>query len=180
MYAFTIYDWGNQVRARAIVTAAGVAGVGALIALSTAFPTAAENKPQVTIKSVLPVLTAPQSQEDRLPAGMQPSQLGNVSPGSVRYLGSNAAAKYWVGQAGIAKVCLIVQIPGGNHVSRQRVPFSATSTQGVPHCGLATKMTTRRVLLKAIFFPTTSIPPTSGRRVMRPIPCGEGPKPRIF
>ncbi|MFV2010477.1 MULTISPECIES: hypothetical protein [unclassified Micromonospora] len=100
------------------VPALGVtAGVAALNVISTALPALAQDAPRVEVERMLPILALPQSVQDRVPEDVDLGHLGNVSRESVRFLGEDDIADYWVGRSGNTQVCLIVKISGGNGVS---------------------------------------------------------------
>ncbi|QKW15621.1 hypothetical protein [Verrucosispora sp. NA02020] len=104
----------SSMRTATTIATAGVAG---LIVLSTALPAIAGDDSRTSIEEMLPVLAVQQSVQDRVPASVELDKLGNVSQESVRYLGRDDVANYWVGRAGTSQVCLILQISGGNEVS---------------------------------------------------------------
>lgn len=108
----------------------------ALIVLSAAFSTAASGKPRVDVEEMLPILGASQTAHDRIPDGIDLDAIGGVRPETVRRLGIDDTAEYWVGRAGSARVCLILHISGGAEVT------AAT-------CGLITDFYKRGLALQA-------------------------------
>lgn len=93
-----------------IRTVGATAGVGLLVALSTALPATARGGPQTSLEEMLPVLATSQGPSDRIPAAVDLAELGNPSPSSTRFLGSDGTADYWVARIGGSQVCLILYV----------------------------------------------------------------------
>lgn len=73
--------------------------------------------PEVNVEDVLAVLNEPKAEYDNLPDGVDHAALGGIAPDSVRYLGQDALARYWVGVAHDSAVCLVTVIPDGNQIA---------------------------------------------------------------
>jgi hypothetical protein len=93
-----------------ILGATGV--VAALIVLSAALPATAGGESRVEVEEMLPALGAPQTSADHVPEGIDLDALGGVRPETVRSLGTDETADYWVGRAGSSRACLILHLPG--------------------------------------------------------------------
>jgi len=98
-------------------TLGATASVAALIALSAAVPATAGNSSAVGLEDMLPVLAVPQDDTDRMPHGIDLADLGGVSKDSVRAIGSDEAARYWVGRSGTSEVCLILQVAADSEMA---------------------------------------------------------------
>ncbi|WP_422770228.1 hypothetical protein ACN28C_26420 [Plantactinospora sp. WMMC1484] len=99
----------NRKALRATVVAA------VLVVTSAALPATANEK--VGVEEMLPVLGAPQVPGDRIPGGIDLDAIGGVRPETVRRLGSDDVAEYWVGRLGSSSTCLILHIAGGSEVT---------------------------------------------------------------
>lgn len=95
----------------------GLGAAGALMSLSIANPALAAGDSLVDVEEMLPVLGQPPTANDRLPEGIDPGELGDIRQSTVRSLGSDGTAEYWVARAGSSNLCLILNIPGGAEVS---------------------------------------------------------------
>ncbi|MEV0155498.1 hypothetical protein AB0H57_17390 [Micromonospora sp. NPDC050686] len=100
---------------RKILGATGV--VAALIVLSATLAMTACGGSRADVEEMLPALGAPQTEDDRIPEGIDLDALGGVRPETVRRLGADDTAEYWVGREGSSRVCLILHIPGGAEVT---------------------------------------------------------------
>jgi hypothetical protein len=89
----------------------GAVGVAAFVALATALPAIAEDGSRTSVEEMLPILASQQSASDRVPESVGISALGDISEESVRSLGGDGVANYWVARAGTSEVCLILEIP---------------------------------------------------------------------
>lgn len=98
-------------------TLGATAGVAALIALATAVPATAGSSAAVSLDKMIPALAAPQTDADHVPADVDLSGLGGVDEATVRSLGSDEAAHYWIGRAGTSEVCLIMQLMADSEVA---------------------------------------------------------------
>lgn len=87
----------------------------ALSVAAAALP-AATAAPGATLDESLPLATTTQSQQDRTPDIIELSDL-QVAPDSIRRVGSDGIADYWVGSNEGNEVCLIAHIPKDNWVA---------------------------------------------------------------
>lgn len=93
-----------------------VATITALSLVATALPAAADGS-SVNVEEMLPMLATPQTALDLVPKEVTLDSLGEIDADSVRAIGSDGVADYWVARSGTSQVCLILYIPGGNEVS---------------------------------------------------------------
>jgi hypothetical protein len=97
-----------------IVTVTVAAAAGLALAASTP---ALAGTGAMPIADVVPALKVAQTQADVPPSIVDLEALGNIDPASLRAVGSDDVASYWVGQSSTTDICLITYIRGGNEVS---------------------------------------------------------------
>lgn len=91
--------------------------MAALIGVATALPAITDDADRLDVAEVLPMLAMPQTAADSVPEVVRLDELGGVDETTVRSLGSDGTADYWVARAGQSGVCLVAHIPGGNEIS---------------------------------------------------------------
>lgn len=99
------------------ITTLGVAGTLFLASIATPVIASTEGPSPVNVEQMVPALAERQAKKDLLPSNLDSERLGGVRLDTVRSLGSDATARYWVARAGSADICLLVHIPGGADVS---------------------------------------------------------------
>lgn len=98
--------------------ALGIAGAtAALVVTFAAIPATADEAPRVDVEDMLPVLGEPQTAHDHLPTEFPLDAFGGVRPETVRSLGADDKAEYWLGRAGSSNICLMLHIPGGAEIT---------------------------------------------------------------
>lgn len=93
------------------------AAVAALIGVATALPAMTDDADRLDVEVVLPMLALSRTAADSVPKAVDLDNLGGIDEATVRSLGSDGTARYWVARAGRSGVCLIAHIPGGNEIS---------------------------------------------------------------
>lgn len=86
-------------------------GIAALVVGATALPSIAEDPSRTTLVQMIPALSKQQTKGD-LPTEAVDLSIHGVDEESIRYLGADDVAKYWVAQSVSAEVCLVMHIPG--------------------------------------------------------------------
>ncbi|MFT0846582.1 hypothetical protein VR010_02370 [Actinomycetaceae bacterium L2_0104] len=99
-----------------IGTTVGVIGVAAIVGLST-MTSATGNEGATSIDEMIPVLIRTQSAQDLPPENLPLDSIADLQRSSLRSLGSDGIADYWVARAGTSEVCLILSIPGEDAMS---------------------------------------------------------------
>lgn len=90
-------------------------GATAILALTAATPAWSANT--TAISEVAPILATAQTASDLPPAVVDLGALGGIDADTVRSLGSDEIASYWIGQTSNSDICLITHIRGGNEVA---------------------------------------------------------------
>lgn len=98
-------------------TTASVALVGAAGLVLAASTPALAGTGTTPIEDVVPIFSLTQTAADVPPSNVNLEALGDIDPESVRAVGSDDVASYWVGQSADEDICLITYIPGGNEVA---------------------------------------------------------------
>ncbi len=99
---------------KTILAASGAAGV-LIVSAALAAP-AAQAHSAVSLAELVPALSAPQTAADQVPAVVDLEALGVTETSTVRALGSEDGASYWVARSGAEDICLIVHIAGGDEI----------------------------------------------------------------
>lgn len=94
----------------------GLGGVVALITTAVVAPSASASDGQ-QIESLIPAFERAQTPADRVPSTVDLFALGIYDDSTVRALGSDESADYWVARSGSSDVCLITHIAGGNEIA---------------------------------------------------------------
>lgn len=71
----------------------------------------------IPLEDVAPILSTTQTTADLPPTYIDLHVLGDIDPASVRAIGHDEVADYWVGQSTANDICLITAIRGGNEVA---------------------------------------------------------------
>ena len=66
---------------------------------------------------VAPELARPQTPADLPPAAVDLQRLGGIKADTVRSVGHDDVADYWIGQSSATDICLITAVRGGNEVA---------------------------------------------------------------
>lgn len=98
-------------------TIAVTIATAAALSLGASTPAWAELPGTTAVGDVIPALATAQASNDMVPDGIDLVALGDINPDSVRSLGSDDLASYWIGQSVNGDVCLISYIPSGNEVA---------------------------------------------------------------
>jgi hypothetical protein len=99
---------------KTILATSGAAG--ALIVGAAFAAPAAQAQSAVSLAELVPALSAPQTAADQVPAVVDLEALGVTDTSTVRALGSEGDASYWVARSGAEDICLIVHIAGGDEI----------------------------------------------------------------
>lgn len=83
-----------------------------------------------SFEEVVPALSQPQTEQDRLPSGDGGASTGVVDAGSSRYLGGTQLAEYWVGLEG-GEICLVQSLRGTGTVGSSCADAETFGRSGV-------------------------------------------------
>lgn len=89
----------------------------AFLALSTFASSSALGDAHLSVEQLIPQLDVAQTVADKVPDVVDLSALGAIDFDSIRSLGTDGVANYWVGRVGTSQLCLIMHIPNGYEVS---------------------------------------------------------------
>ncbi|POX67120.1 hypothetical protein C3481_02330 [Microbacterium sp. Ru50] len=87
-----------------------------LLAAAVVAPSASATDGQ-QIATLIPAFERTQTPDDRVPSTVDLFALGIYDDSSVRALGSDEDADYWVARSGSSDICLITYIAGGNEIA---------------------------------------------------------------
>ncbi|WP_432523708.1 hypothetical protein [Kineococcus sp. SYSU DK006] len=119
-----------------------MAGCSRLVAVTAVLVVGGCGAP--SFDGMVPALSQPQTEQDRLPTGEGGASVEAVDAGSSRYLGGTQVAEYWVGLDG-EEICLVQALRGTGTVGsscadaetfEQSGVWVSTSSLGVSATGL--------------------------------------------
>lgn len=76
----------------------------------SAAPSMASSSSGTPLDQLIPELAVAQTSNDALPDNMKLEDLGPIDATSLRHLGEDELAEYWVGRSGSTQVCLIITL----------------------------------------------------------------------